>query len=113
MTSLQGQITPSHIPSERRHRDDVLQTVAQLIREVIGEAYAGDMEIVETTAFAGEIELESVELVALSAALTERFGERIALADWLAGMEIEQLTALCVGDLVERIYSCTFEPATT
>src|SRR5262245_42730782 len=47
-------------------QDEVLSEVAALVREVIGEEWAGDIPITMTSSFADDLELESIEFVALA-----------------------------------------------
>ena len=46
--------------------DATLETVAAIIREVIGEEWAEEVEISRETSFAEDLELESIEFVALA-----------------------------------------------
>ena len=86
--------------------DDVLSGVAEMIREVIGEEWADDVPIAMETSFAKDLELESIEFVALAERLKERFGQEVDFAGWLGGMELDQILALRVGQLVELIVRC-------
>ena len=87
----------------RRDTDDVLATVAGLIREVIGDETALGPPITLETAFNQDLELESIEFVALAEKLREHYGQEVDFAGWLGGMELEQILELRVGQLVELI----------
>ncbi len=91
---------------------DVLEDVARIIREVIGEEWAEDVPIGRETSFAQDLELESIEFVALAERLTAKYGRSVDFAGWLATMELKQILALRVGQLVELIERCTSERAT-
>ena len=91
--------------------EDVLKGVAEMIREVIGEEWAEDVPIGMDTSFSKDLELESIEFVALAEKLKERYGKEVDFAGWLGGMELDQILALRVGQLVELIVRCT-SPAT-
>ncbi len=84
----------------------ILGELAILVREVIGEAWADDAEIVMTTRFGEDLELESIEFVALAEKLTARYGRGVDFAGWLAGMRLEQILGLTVGQVVEFIATC-------
>jgi acyl carrier protein len=86
--------------------EEVLSEVARLVREVIGEDWAEDVPITMATSIARDLELESIEFVTLAERLKERFGRSIDLAGWLAGMELNQIIELKVGELVEFIVRC-------
>ena len=84
----------------------VLQTVATLVREVIGDEGALGPPIEMDTSFNADLELESIELVALAEKLHESYGQRIDFAGWLSGMELDAIIGLRVRDLVEHIVQC-------
>lgn len=92
-------MTPTDAEQEQR----ILDAVASDIREVIGEDWIAGTPITMQTSFANELEIESVEMVALAERLHARFGEQLDLAAWLASREMEELFALTVGDLVRVI----------
>src|SRR5688572_6724875 len=84
----------------------VLEVVARLVRDVIGEEWAEDVAITMRTSFANDLELESIEFVALAERLREAYGQRIDFAGWLAEMELAAIIGLEVGTLVEFIVTC-------
>jgi acyl carrier protein len=84
----------------------ILAGVAQAIREVIGEDWIADELIEASTSFADDLELESIEFVALAEKLQETYGERVDFVSWLSQMELDAIIGLTVGDVVEFIESC-------
>ncbi|OGQ79437.1 MAG: hypothetical protein A2289_05535 [Deltaproteobacteria bacterium RIFOXYA12_FULL_58_15] len=86
-------------------REQILQTVAQLVREVIGESWVESVNISETTSFNDELELESIEFVALAEKLQEHYGKQVNFVGWLSGKELDEIITLTVGDLVGFIAS--------
>jgi acyl carrier protein len=84
----------------------VLKTVASLIEEVIGDEFLPDTPITMETSFADDLELESIEFVALSERLQDHYGESVDFVSWLSEMEIDEIIGLLVGDLVDFIASC-------
>jgi acyl carrier protein len=91
--------------------EQVLDQVAQHIRAVIGEDWAEDVTIGMETSFAQDLELESIEFVALAERLRAQYGATVDFAGWLATMELKAILALRVGQLVEFIARCTSERA--
>lgn len=89
-----------------KNREEVLATVARMLREVIGEAWAHDAPINMMTSFSGDLELESIEFVALAEKLQETYGKRVDFAGWLAEKELGDIIGLSVGEVVEFIGSC-------
>jgi acyl carrier protein len=92
--------------------ESVLSVVATLVREVIGEDWANDVDITMETAFAQDLELESIEFVALAERLKETFGARVDFAGWLAAMDLQQIIGLKVGTLTEYIVRCLSKSTT-
>ena len=86
--------------------DEVLQTVATLIRQVIGEDWVAEVEIGMDTSFSEDLELESIEFVALAEQLQQAYGERVDFVGWLSGMELDRIIGLRVGQLVDHVVSC-------
>jgi acyl carrier protein len=87
-------------------RQEILEVVAGELRNVIGEEWARDLTIAMDTSFANDLEVESIEIVALSERLHDRYGESIDLAGWLSSMDLDEIMRLTVGQLVDRIAEC-------
>jgi acyl carrier protein len=86
--------------------ETVLATVAKLIEEVLGEDYLLDQEITMETSFSEDLELESIEFVALSERLEDHYGDRVDFVSWLSEKELHEIIGLSVGELVDYITSC-------
>lgn len=84
----------------------VLAVVAGLIEEVIGDEFLLDTPISRETSFAEDLELESIEFIALSELLLEHYGETVDFIAWLSDMEVPDIVGLTVGELVDFIVSC-------
>lgn len=85
---------------------EILQTIAGMIQEVLGEEWVRETPITMETSFSHDLEIESIELVALSEKMQEKYGDSIDFPSWLAGMELDQLIGLKVGTLVDYIATC-------
>ena len=85
--------------------ESVLATVAGLIEQVLGDDLILD-EITMETSFSEDLELESIEFVALSERLQEHYGDRVDFVAWLSDMELPQIIGLTVGELVDHIAAC-------
>ena len=83
-----------------------LTTVAALIQEVIGEDWDLDEEITLESSFADDLELESIEFVALAEKMQVAFGDGVDFVGWLSQKELDEIIALKVGDVVEFIDAC-------
>lgn len=86
--------------------ESVLLDVARMIREVIGEEWAEEVDIELETSFSDDLELESIEFVALAEQLQLHFGTEVDFVGWLSDMELDAIINLKVGQLVEFIQSC-------
>jgi len=85
---------------------EILKTIAEMIKEVIGEEWTSETPITMETTFVSDLEVESIELVALSEKIQARYGETVDFPSWLSGMELDQIIALSVGQLVDYIAEC-------
>ena len=84
--------------------DGILDTIGRLVVDVIGEEYALDLDIGMDTSFNADLELESIEFVALAASLRDEYGERVDFVAFLADKEVGEIIALTIGDVVRYIH---------
>jgi acyl carrier protein len=94
-------------PPSADHVADVLEVVQDMLVDVIGPEYLIDLTIGLDTAFDGDLELESLEFVALAEQLLQHYGGQVDFVAWLATMELDEIIALSVGDLVSFIVAST------
>ena len=87
----------------------ILEVVTeQLI--IVMELEEGELEISMQSRFQDDLELESIEMIALGDAVKTYYGEidlnkiDVDFAAWLSQLSIEQLMELSVGDLVDWLY---------
>ena len=74
-----------------------------MIVEVIGEDYVSETEIELDTSFYEDLEIESIEFVALGEALEDAYGDRVDFPAWIATMEVDEIIAMTVGRLVDHV----------
>jgi acyl carrier protein len=84
----------------------VLATVLELVGEIIGQEYLEDIDVSMESTITEDLELESIEFVALAEKLRQRYGDRVDFVDWIAAMDLDQIIQLTMGQLVEFIVSC-------
>jgi acyl carrier protein len=89
------------------HVADVLEVVQDMLVDVIGPEYLIDLSIGLETSFDVDLELESLEFVALAERLLQHYGGQVDFVAWLATMELDEIIALAVGDLVAFIVAST------
>lgn len=83
--------------------DAVLAEISRVLRELLAEYALEDAEITRETTFHDDLELESVDLVTLSGALRETYGDRVNFAEFVADLELDEIIALTVGQLVDHV----------
>ncbi|GAA2414395.1 hypothetical protein GCM10010191_25440 [Actinomadura vinacea] len=85
--------------------DGVLAEVVQMLVDVVGDDFLLEVEVGPETRLNDDLALESIEFVALAERLRRRYGDRADLAALVAGLDLDQIMALTVGDLVGHIES--------
>ncbi|WP_329062872.1 acyl carrier protein [Amycolatopsis sp. NBC_01480] len=81
----------------------VLARLSEMLRVLLEEYGLDDAEITMETTFHDDLELESVDLVALSGQLREHYGERVNFAAFIAERDLDEIIALTIGELVRYI----------
>ena len=84
----------------------VLADISEMLREVLGEYGLDDAVIEMDTKFHEDLELESIDLVALSGQLEQHYGGRVNFAEFIADLELDEIIELTVGRLVDYVVSC-------
>jgi acyl carrier protein len=97
---------------DNQHRisqDTVLAYMRQHLGAVIGDPELLHTEITLDTTFGSDLELESIEFVALAERLRAEFGERVNFVAFLAKKQVDDMVSLTVGDVVRYVVSCLQE----
>ena len=84
-------------------RDEIVAALTEILRDVVGEAWADEIEIGMHTSFSNDLELESIELVALAEKVQARYGAEVDFVGWLSNLELDRIIGLTVGDVVQRV----------
>jgi acyl carrier protein len=71
-----------------------------MLRAVTGQSPAWAARITPDSRLEDDLQLDSVELAALDALLQQRYGDGVDLSGYLAVLDLDQLIALSVGDLL-------------
>jgi acyl carrier protein len=80
-----------------------LPELVELLQAVTGERDSWAARITPATRLDDDLQLESVELAALSEQLQRRYGAGVDLSAYLAGLDLDALIALTVGDLLSFV----------
>ncbi|MEO3745577.1 phosphopantetheine-binding protein [Plantactinospora sp. B5E13] len=83
-------------------RARILAEVAEMLHAIRDDAGV-DEEITMATRFQDDLEMESIDVVSLAGRLQGRYGDAVNLAQLVAGLDLDSIRQLQVGDLVEHI----------
>ena len=86
--------------------EEILRSVEQDLVAIGGDELLLAGPITMATSFNADLELESIEFVALAEKLQQRYGESVDFVGWISRKELDQIIGLTVGELVEFIASC-------
>jgi acyl carrier protein len=80
----------------------VLAIVAEMLHTILDDAGV-DGEITMATRFQDDLAMESIDVVSLAGRLQSRYGDTVNFAQLVAGLDLESIRQLRVGQLVEYI----------
>lgn len=80
--------------------DEIFVLLKQFITEVVGEEFASEMNISKESRFTHDLEMDSIEIVAVSEKIKKHFGPSIDFTGWLSGMSIDELISLNMNDII-------------
>jgi len=81
----------------------IIQQIGAIIRESVAEDWIQEFEISADTSFNDDLELESIEFVAIAAGLQRHVGDTVDLVGWLATKAFDELIALRVGNVADFV----------
>ncbi|MEY9904929.1 acyl carrier protein [Catenulispora sp. MAP12-49] len=81
----------------------VLAEIAAMLAAILDEYGLDDIVIDADSRFHDDLELESIDLVALAGRLADRYGEAVNLAEFIADLGLEEMIDLTVGQLVDYV----------
>ena len=86
--------------------ENTFEIVAAMIKDVLGNDWDPDLTIQPETSFSDDLELESIEFVALAEKLQAKYGNQVDFVAWLSEKELEELIGMKVGQVSEYIDQC-------
>lgn len=84
----------------------VLSCVRRHLGDVIGDPDLLCTKITMDTKFGSDLELESIEFVALASQLSAEFGDRVNFVEFLSMKDVDEIISLTVGDVVRYVETC-------
>jgi acyl carrier protein len=97
------------VGDQRNNR--VLNEIVAMLRDVTGEDEAWSGRITDATPLEDDLRLDSIELAALGERMRDRYGDDVDLVGFLAGLDLDEIIALTVGDLVSLVVGARSEDA--
>ncbi|WP_110180682.1 acyl carrier protein [Nocardioides solisilvae] len=86
-------------------RDDVRAELERILTDVVGDDLLLDGPLTDETSFDADLQLESIEFVALADQLLATYGEQVDFVGWMAGMQLDEIIGLTVGQVVDFVVS--------
>jgi acyl carrier protein len=80
--------------------------MAEALVAATGDDSALNVGIDATTTLEGDLCFDSLDLAALAAVLCRRYGTALDLAGYVAGLDIDQIIGLTVGDVADYVNRC-------
>ncbi|HEY1621974.1 MAG TPA: hypothetical protein VGG25_30425 [Streptosporangiaceae bacterium] len=90
----------------------VLAALPAILAEVTGESAQWTAAVAPDSRLETDLDIESVELTALSLALARAYGDEVDLAGYVAGLGIDEILALTVADVAAYVAGAAGAPAT-
>lgn len=84
-------------------RESVLADLERILLEVVGDDLLMDGPLTMETSFSDDLQLESIEFVALAEELLNTYGEKVDFVSWMSGMELDEVVALTAGTVVDFV----------
>jgi len=80
----------------------ILADISEMLHAILDDD-GTDLQITMDTTFHEELEMESIDLVALAGRLQARYGNSVNFAQFIAALSLDAIIELKVGQLVEYI----------
>jgi acyl carrier protein len=91
------------IGGERQDHAEILANVSSVLRELLESDGAPAPAIGMSSRLASDLELESIELIALAERLVQLYRVRLNFAAWLSQKSLRDILELTVGDIVHFV----------
>ena len=86
----------------RADQASIIADIKEMVEQIVGE-FGVDTEITLDTTFREDLEMESIDLVSLAGRLQARYGNSVNFAQFIAGMNVDNIPDMKVGELVEFV----------
>lgn len=89
--------------SHKNVSENLVGEVIALVRAAINEDWVLDMEMDAGTSLNRDLEIESMDFVAIANLMQQQYGDSLDIGGWLSGKDIKQLVNLTIGDLAGHV----------
>jgi acyl carrier protein len=96
-------VNPTNTQTAEADPNVVLTEITGMLHRILGEDSPEESEITMDTQFHDDLEMESIDLVALAGELSERYGTRVNFAEFIADLDLDEIIDLRVGQLVDYV----------
>jgi len=86
-----------------KRQEAIFLQLKEIIVEIIGADAAEIVGVHPHSAFVGNLEMDSIQIVAFAGKVNELYGSRINFIAWLSRKPVRQLARLRVGDVAAYI----------
>lgn len=80
----------------------ILTDIEAMLRAVLGD-FGPELEVTPASSFRDDLDMESIDVVALAGRLQARYGNVVNFAQFVAGLDVSSMGQLRVGQLVDYI----------
>lgn len=91
----------------QKQRKKVFELLKKFITEVLGEDIVDELEITEYSTFTKDLEMDSIEIVALAEKVKNYYNDDMDFNGWIATLEMDQLINLRIIDIINFIIDAT------
>jgi acyl carrier protein len=83
--------------------DKVVSELCDIVSEVVGSEMAELLGVSSESSFVGDLEMDSIQIVAVIQQAQELYGDKVDLVAWLSKQPLRQLFKLTIGDVANAI----------
>ncbi len=83
--------------------EEILGVLSGFIAGIIGGDVVEQIGVGRDSTFTGDLEMDSIEIVAFAEKVKRRYGDRVDFISWLSGMAPGEIYGLSIGRVVDFI----------
>lgn len=91
----------------QKQKIEIFELLKNFITEVLGEDVADELDITENSTFTKDLEMDSIEIVALAEKVRNHYNDDMDFNGWIATLDMDQLINLRIIDIINFIINAT------